>query len=84
MDPMTGRFSLHVPDSPPLAVLAAVAAAAERAAELAGRDRRLHVELDEETGRAVAEVRDPAGNVLRAVPPSEALAIMCGTRPLGG
>jgi hypothetical protein len=77
------RFTGHVPDSPPLVVLAAVAAAAERAAELARSDRQLHVEVDE-AGRVTVEVRDLAGNALRALSASEALAIMCGTRPLGG
>jgi len=70
---------ISLPPSPPPEVLDEVAAARDRAAELAASNRELHFRTDEETGRVVIQVRDLAGNVLRTIPPSEALAIMTGS-----
>ena len=55
-----------------------VAAARDRAAELAANNRELHFSMDEESNRIVVQVRDLAGNVIRTIPPSEALAVMSG------
>jgi hypothetical protein len=63
---------------PPPEALAAVDAAAARAAELAAAGRELHFELDKETKRVIIQVRDLEGNVLRTIPPSTALEIMSG------
>ena len=67
-----------IPDAPPPEVLDEVAAARDRAAELAASNRELHFRKDEATGRVVVQVRDLAGNVIRTIPPSEALAVMSG------
>ena len=64
--------------SPPPEVLDEVAAARDRAAELAASNRELHFRKDEATGRVIVQVRDLAGNVIRTIPPSEALAVMAG------
>ena len=69
---------ISLPPSPPPEVLDEVAAARDRAAELAASNRELHFHEDEETGRVIIQVRDLAGNVLRTIPPSEALAVMSG------
>jgi hypothetical protein len=69
---------ISLPPSPPPEVLDEVAAARDRAAELAASNRELHFRKDEATGRVVVQVRDLAGNVIRTIPPSEALAVMSG------
>jgi two-component sensor histidine kinase len=69
---------ISLPPSPPPEVLDAVAEARDRAAELAASNRELHFRTDEDTGRVVVQVRDLAGNVIRTIPPSEALAVMSG------
>ena len=69
---------ISLPPSPPPEVLDAVAAARDRAAELAASNRELHFRKDEETGRVIVQVRDLAGNVIRTIPPSHALAVMSG------
>ena len=51
---------------------------ADASAELAASNRELHFRKDEESGRVIIQVRDLAGNVLRTIPPSEALAVMSG------
>ena len=69
---------LSLPAYPPREVQDEVDRAAERAAELASRNRELHFRVDDRTGRVVVEVRDFEGNVIRTIPPSEALEIMAG------
>jgi flagellar protein FlaG len=64
--------------APPPEALAAVKAAAARAAELHASGRELHFELDKETKRVIIQVRDLEGNVLRTIPPSTALDVMSG------
>jgi hypothetical protein len=71
------RADVSIPASPPPDVRAEVAAAAERAADLWNDDRELNFRTDD-SGRIVIEVRDRAGNVLRTIPPSRALAVMAG------
>jgi hypothetical protein len=71
------RADLSIPASPPPDVRAEVAAAAQRAADLWADDRELNFRKDD-VGRIVIEVRDRAGNVLRTIPPSSALAVMAG------
>jgi FlaG protein len=63
---------------PPPEVLDEVAAARDRAAELATSNRELHFRKDEANGRVIVQVRDLAGNVIRTIPPSEALAVISG------
>ncbi len=67
---------LSIPASPPPDVLEAIAAAAERAAELAADNRELHFRPDEHSSRIIIEVRDMSGNVIRTIPPSKALDVM--------
>jgi uncharacterized FlaG/YvyC family protein len=70
---------LGIPASPPSEVLDQVAAAADRVRELAAARRELHFERDKESGRVVVQVRDIAsGEVIRTIPPSEALNVMSG------
>jgi flagellar protein FlaG len=66
------------PASPPPEVLDEIGAAADRADALAAADRELHFSVDDERGRVVVTVRDLAGNVIRTIPPSEALDVMAG------
>jgi uncharacterized FlaG/YvyC family protein len=69
----------NVPAAPPRTVLDEVGAAAERAAELAAEQRELHFERDPATGRIVVQVRDlGTGDVIRTIPPSEALDVLSG------
>ena len=67
-----------IPASPPPAVLREVEAAGRRAEELRRARRELHFEVDDESGRVIVQVRDLDGNVIRTIPPSEALDIMSG------
>jgi FlaG protein len=69
---------LSFPASPPPDVLDEIGAAADRAEALAAANRELHFRVDEESGRVVVEVRDFDGNVIRTIPPSEALDVMAG------
>jgi FlaG protein len=69
---------ISLPPSPPPEVLDEVAAARERAAELAAQNRELHFSKDDETGRVIVQVRDLEGNVIRTIPPSGALAVLAG------
>jgi FlaG protein len=69
---------ISVPPTPPPDVQDEVAAARDRAAELALANRELHFSKDEESGRVIVQVRDLEGNVIRTIPPSEALAVMSG------
>ena len=69
---------ISLPPSPPPEVLDEVAAARDRAAELAANNRELHFSTDESTGRVIVQVRDLQGNVIRTIPPSHALQVMSG------
>jgi len=69
---------ISLPPSPPPEVLDEVAAARDRAAELAAANRELHFSMDEASGRVIVQVRDLEGNVIRTIPPSEALSVMSG------
>ena len=68
----------RIPDAPPSEVLREVQAAGRRAEELWRAQRELHFQVDDDTGRVIVQVRDLEGNVIRTVPPSEALDIMSG------
>ena len=67
-----------IPASPPPEVLAEVDAAWERTGELAAQNRELHFARDEVSGRLVIQVRTLDGEVLRTIPPSEAIKVMGG------
>jgi flagellar protein FlaG len=67
-----------IPASPPPEVLAEVDAAWERADALAAQNRELHFARDASTGRLVIEVRTLDGEVVKTIPPSEALNVMSG------
>jgi hypothetical protein len=69
---------ISLPPSPPPELLDEVAAARDRVAELAADNRELHFSTDEETGRVIVQVRDLEGNVIRTIPPSDALQVMAG------
>jgi len=69
---------ISLPPSPPPEVLDEVAAARDRAAELAANNRELHFSTDRETGRVIVQVRDLQGNVIRTIPPSHSLHVMSG------
>ena len=70
-----------IPAEPPPDALREVDRAAARAQELWNDKRELHFEVDEDSGRVVVQVRDLEGNVIRSIPPSEALDVLSG-RPL--
>jgi FlaG protein len=74
----TDSVELSLAASPPPTVLDEIGAAADRAQELAGLNRELHFRKDEDTGRVIVEVRDLEGNVIRTIPPSEALDVLGG------
>jgi hypothetical protein len=76
--PRVDTAELSLPASPPPEVLDEVGAAAARAEALALANRELHFRVDEDSGRVVIEVRDLDGNVIRTIPPSEALDVMAG------
>ncbi len=67
-----------IPASPPPEVQAQVTEALQRAHDLFASNRELHFAKDPETGRIVVQVRDLEGNVVRTIPPSEALEVMTG------
>ena len=67
-----------IPPEPPPDALREVDRAAARAEELWREKRELHFEKDEDSGRVIVQVRDLDGNVIRTIPPSEALDIMSG------
>lgn len=69
---------ISLPPSPPAEVLDEVARARDRAAELAADNRELHFSTDEKSGRVIVQVRDLQGNVIRTIPPSDALMVMAG------
>ena len=69
---------LTIPAAPPAEALDEVGSAAARALELAAANRELHFSRNEETGRVTVQVRDLDGNVIRTIPPSEALAVLSG------
>ena len=69
---------ISLPPAPPKEVLDEVARARDRAAELAADNRELHFSTDEESGRVIVQVRDLEGNVIRTIPPSDALMVMAG------
>jgi hypothetical protein len=70
---------LSLAGSPPADVLDQVGAAADRAERLAEQGRELHFETDQETGRVIVQVRDLAsGQVIRTIPPKDALAMLTG------
>lgn len=69
---------ISLPPSPPAEVMDEVARARDRAAELAANNRELHFSTDAESGRVIVQVRDLQGNVIRTIPPSDALMVMSG------
>jgi FlaG protein len=69
---------LSIPASPPPQVLEEIGAAADRAHQLWTENRELHFSKDSTSGRVVIEVRDRAGNTIRTIPPSQALAVLAG------
>jgi hypothetical protein len=76
--PELAHDELSLPAFPPPEVLDAIGAAADRVDALAAADRELNFRIDDATGRVVVELRDLAGDVIRTVAPSDALAVMAG------
>ena len=76
--PATDTVELSLPALPPSEILDEIGAAADRVDELAALDRELHFHKDKESGRIIIEVRDFEGNVIRTIPPSEALDVLSG------
>jgi flagellar protein FlaG len=76
--------SSEIPASPPPEVLDAIDATGRVARNLRAQGRELHFVPASESkdGRMRVEVRDLDGNVLRTIPPSEALDVATGG-PLG-
>jgi flagellar protein FlaG len=59
-------------------VRAEVERASARYDELRAQGRELHFARDPKSGRLVIEVLDLAGNIIRTIPPSEALDVVSG------
>ncbi|MEA2320213.1 MAG: hypothetical protein QOF29_3687 [bacterium] len=75
----TRRDTLDViPASPPPELRDEISAAQRAVQEMHARGRELHFQMTD--GRVRIELRDLDGNVLREIPPSEALAIAAGGR----
>ena len=72
------KAEVSIPATPPPAVLEEIGAAADRAHQLWTENRELHFSKDSGSGRMVIEVRDRAGNTIRTIPPSQALAVLAG------
>jgi len=72
--------SSEIPSSPPAEVLDAVDAAGRAVRELHAQGRELHFvpASESDDGRMRIEVRDLDGNVLRTIPPSQALDVATG------
>lgn len=68
---------------PPTEVLSDLDAAAVVAATLEAGRRQLHFEYDKRTGQLEVEVRDSSGDVVRRIPPTEALRVALGA-PIDG
>jgi flagellar protein FlaG len=66
-----------IPSSPPPDVLEQMQDAADVADKLRSMHRELHFE-PQANGRVVIQVRDLDGNVIRTIPPTEALEIAAG------
>ena len=69
---------VSIPAAPPSDVLDDIGAAADRAHQLWSENRELHFSKDSASGRMIIEVRDRAGNTIRTIPPSQALAVLAG------
>ncbi len=67
-----------LPGSPPVGVMREVAAAGERVDRLRETNRELRFNLNDDTGRVQIEIRDLVGNLIREIPPSEALEVASG------
>jgi flagellar protein FlaG len=65
-----------IPASPPPELREETLVAQRAVAEMRARGRELHFEMGD--GRLRIEMRDLDGNVLKAIPPTEALAIASG------
>jgi hypothetical protein len=69
---------IDVPATPPEGLRAEMARAAARQDELRSTGREMHFATDPDSGRLVIQVRDLDGNVLRTLPPSQALDVISG------
>jgi hypothetical protein len=76
--PAAKDVAADVPAAPPPEVLREIEQAGRRAEELWNARRELHFEIDDASGRLVIQVRDVEGQVIRTIPPSEALDIVSG------
>jgi FlaG protein len=72
------RGDATIPAAPPAEVLDELHVAGRVVAELHARGRELRFASDPDSGRIVVEVRDLDGNVLRRIPPSDALRVASG------
>jgi flagellar protein FlaG len=71
--------TVGIPATPPAEVLDAIGAAADRVDAMAAQHRELHFERDPESGRVIVQVRDLATReIVRTIPPSEALGMLSG------
>ena len=74
----TGTIVGDVPPAPTPEARELVAKAAEVVEHLQKNNRELHFSRDEDSNRVVIQVRDLEGNVIKTIPPSEALDILAG------
>jgi uncharacterized FlaG/YvyC family protein len=71
------------PEAPPAEALEALDKAQEVLAELKAKQINLQFRVDEEANRIEVVVYDGTGHVLREVPPTDALDILAGEKPVG-
>jgi hypothetical protein len=74
----TGTIVGEVPPAPTAEARELVDRAAERVDELYAQNRELHFTRAPDSNRVVIEVRDLDGNVIKTIPPAQALDIMSG------
>ena len=69
-----------IPSNPPVELHEEIDRAAQRVDELRAQGRELHFAFDKDAGRVQIQVRDLDGNVVRTIPPSEALSVVSGQK----
>jgi hypothetical protein len=73
----------RIPARPPAEVLQSLARAQSVLAELASREVSMHITVDAETAKVRVELRNAHDEVIREVPPRDAVAMLAGERSLG-
>ena len=78
----SGTIVGDVPPAPTPEARELVAKAAEVVQKLHANNRELHFSKDDDTNRVIIQVRDLDGNVLKTIPPKDALDFLSGDAEL--